>query len=217
MISEKIEFSDGKIWLTASGFLGVESPVVIVPINQLDNLPDAEIGSNVREAIYYARFCSALEKADWVTMYGDDIRECRHHLDDLLATKVFLNEFAHESDTIQAALQFIAEVQCCVARGKLKKTKIRAKQAGYVYLLSGGGYFKIGQTQYLEKRIKQIGTKLPFKIQYVHWIQTNDMDGLETYWHQYFADRREEGEWFTLSDEEVEKFCKKNIMNSPNW
>jgi hypothetical protein len=56
MISEKIKFSDGKIWSVASGHLSINSPVVIVPINQLDNLSDAEIGSNVREAIYYADF-----------------------------------------------------------------------------------------------------------------------------------------------------------------
>jgi hypothetical protein len=218
MISEKIKFSDGKIWSVASGHLSINSPVVIVPINQLDNLSDAEIGSNVREAIYYARFCSALEKADWVTAYGKDVRRCYHNLDNLLAAKVLLNEFVHESDPlIQSALEFIAEVEGYVARKELEKTKIRAKKAGYVYLISGGGYFKIGQTQHIEKRIKQVGTKLPFKIEYLHWIETNDMDGLEAYWHQYFVDKREEGEWFTLSDEEVEKFCEKDIMNSPNW
>jgi hypothetical protein len=80
-----------------------------VPINQVDNLSDARIGANVRELMRYARFCGAMQKVDWVAAYCHDVRECHHHLDDLLVAKVLLSEFAHEAEEIQSALQFIAE------------------------------------------------------------------------------------------------------------
>ena len=77
-------------------------------------------------------------------------------------------------------------------------------QIGYVYLLAGGGYCKIGCSRNAEKRRGQISPKLPFKVEPICTIVSGDMYGLETELHRRFADKRTNGEWFELDPEDIE-------------
>lgn len=83
---------------------------------------------------------------------------------------------------------------------------------GYIYMLSGGGYFKIGKTTDLSVRSRQIGLQLPFEITLVHSISTNNIDEAEKYWHDKFKSKRQNGEWFSLVDEDVNEFSSVQEM-----
>lgn len=77
--------------------------------------------------------------------------------------------------------------------------------AGYVYLLkeTNGIHYKIGRTNNPENRVKEFGVKLPFKVEYTHLIQTDDMYALEAELHIRYASKRVDGEWFLLSEDDV--------------
>ena len=79
---------------------------------------------------------------------------------------------------------------------------------GYVYLLKHGSRreYKIGRTYNPRRREGELGIQLPEKLQPVHYIETDDPAGIETYWHTRFASKRKEGEWFALTPNEVRAF-----------
>jgi hypothetical protein len=79
------------------------------------------------------------------------------------------------------------------------------EKAGFVYLLHGMGtsFYKIGHTNCLDRRIKQISPKLPFCIELVHSIETDDRYILESFAHKCFEGKRLEGEWFELEEGDV--------------
>lgn len=81
---------------------------------------------------------------------------------------------------------------------------IMQDSAGYVYILEGGPYYKIGRTNNVDRRIGEISPKLPFKTRLVCTIATEDMYTLEAELHERFADKRTNGEWFELEPEDVE-------------
>lgn len=83
-----------------------------------------------------------------------------------------------------------------------------ATVVGYVYLVKHGSRreFKIGRTYNRLRRNGEIGIQLPEKVEPLHYIETDDPEGVEAYWHRQFAAKRKEGEWFALTADDVRAF-----------
>jgi len=78
--------------------------------------------------------------------------------------------------------------------------------SGFVYLGKQHGDYKIGKTKNANRRrddISLLGSE-PFEL--IHEIKTDDMDGVEKYWHGRFKSRWKRGEWFNLSRADIKAF-----------
>ena len=88
-------------------------------------------------------------------------------------------------------------------------TPARENEDGFVYMLKFGKHYKIGYTTAVPRRHREISLELPEKPDLVHKIATDDPPGIEAYWHQRFAAKRTQGEWFALSREDVLAFKRR--------
>jgi hypothetical protein len=82
--------------------------------------------------------------------------------------------------------------------------------SGCVYLLKAGPFYKIGKSQNFEKRLSQIKLQLPYPVEVIHVFKTRNMGEVETHWHRRFKDKRANGEWFVLTDEDVNDFVRQS-------
>ena len=83
---------------------------------------------------------------------------------------------------------------------------------GEIYLLRFGRHYKIGRTNAVGRRERELAIQLPKKTTLVHVIKTDDPVGIESYWHRRFEGRRKNGEWFELTPEDVAAFRRRKFM-----
>jgi hypothetical protein len=87
---------------------------------------------------------------------------------------------------------------------------------GFVYLgmlkIDSKKRYKIGKTNLVERRNSELSLQLPEKLELVHYIKTDDMSGIETYWHKRFAEKNTNGEWFDLSSDDLRAFKLRKFM-----
>jgi hypothetical protein len=83
---------------------------------------------------------------------------------------------------------------------------------GAVYMFKLGKHFKIGKTFSVPRRHREIALELPEKPDVIHVITTDDPSGIEAYWHNRFAAKRTNGEWFALTREDIRAFKRRKFM-----
>jgi len=83
---------------------------------------------------------------------------------------------------------------------------------GYVYLMRSGRYYKVGRSNAVGRRERELAIQLPEKANVIHSIKTDDPAGIESYWHSRFRDRRKNGEWFELTAKDVAAFKRRKFM-----
>lgn len=88
------------------------------------------------------------------------------------------------------------------------RQKVDVCTAGYVYLLSavGTNIFKIGKSKAsVLNRLKDLQTSSPIKLRYVYHAYVKNYSRCEIELHRKFSERRQIGEWFTLTTAEVKE------------
>ena len=84
-------------------------------------------------------------------------------------------------------------------------------ELGYVYLLKAGRFYKIGRTNALGRRERELVIQLPEAAKVIHSIKTDDPAGIEEYWHRRFHERRRNGEWFDLTANDLAAFSTAKV------
>ena len=79
-------------------------------------------------------------------------------------------------------------------------------------LAKHGRDYKIGRSNDVTRRRREIALLLPNEFEHVHMIETDDPEGIEQYWHRRFEARRTRGEWFRLTTEDVAAFRRRRYQ-----
>src|ERR1035441_13590 len=89
----------------------------------------------------------------------------------------------------------------------------KSKPTGYVYLVKSGKLYKIGYSENHWRRKSELHKQTSEGITEVHTISAiDDAPGIERYWHERFKEKRQHGEWFDLSAEDIRAFKKRKFM-----
>ena len=91
-----------------------------------------------------------------------------------------LVEWVHENEDFADVIALLPE-----PKEKLPEPKDNisspSSAEGFVYLLKSGNHYKIGRSEELKRRVKQISVTLPEEVALEHAIRTDDPPGIEAY------------------------------------
>ena len=146
-----------------------------------------------------------------------DIRMYTRNRPEFPGHSTFRNHFGNKSGLIAALAKWVGEndefddLVALLPEPKCHEAPVAAT-GGLVYLLKSGSHYKIGRSEQLERRVKQISVSLPEAVTLEHTIRTDNPAGIEAYWHRRFAEKRAKGEWFQLSPGDVRTFKRRKYQ-----
>jgi hypothetical protein len=192
-----------------SSFFGEDG--VILSDSSVDKLDDEDYRKTLKLAL---RLVDSIARIELIREYAHGDKNKRRVAEQL--TKIAFNKLSDlisehmedEFDFLNATKPdvdiYIDTVMHTPHETSIQKKKQRVPKKGYVYLLKAENGCKIGMSVNPKKRIETLGVKLPFPIDTICTIKTDDMTSLELELHQHFADKRINGEWFNLDTEDIE-------------
>jgi hypothetical protein len=164
-----------------------------------------------RKLIEACRYYSRIPTAAELGMYA------RGHADFPHAKSVY-GHFGSKEALLQHLRAWLtdkrefADVLEILGAGTVKDLVEPKQREGIVYLIKSGTHYKIGRSDELERRVKEIRLALPEVATLVHSIRTDDAAGIEAYWHRRFSDKRANGEWFKLTSGDVAAFKRRKFQ-----
>jgi hypothetical protein len=89
----------------------------------------------------------------------------------------------------------------------------KSTTSGYVYMVRSGKLYKIGCSENHWRRKSELHKQTSEGITEIHTIAAvDDAPGIEKYWHERFKEKRQHGEWFDLSADDISAFKKRKFM-----
>jgi serine/threonine protein kinase len=93
-----------------------------------------------------------------------------------------------------------------VTDGEADETDTAAEPRGGVFMAKAGPHYIIRKSRHFDSRVKLLQKQFADRVELVHTIPADDLDRAEEFWHRRFEQKREKGEWFALTDEDVQEF-----------
>jgi hypothetical protein len=120
--------------------------------------------------------------------------------------------FCSESDEFRHLIAIIEKEPHALPSEKVESPESKSGEISYVYLMQFGKEYKIGNADNVERRFRELKTQMPYEGKIIHTIETGDPEGIEAYWHGYFAGKRLKGEWFALTASDIKYFKRRKLM-----
>lgn len=89
---------------------------------------------------------------------------------------------------------------------ELGESKSPERGPGFVYLVKCAEKYKIGRTDCIKRRCRELAQSIPFPVELIHSARVRDCRAMERFWHRRFRSKNVGGEWFELDDADVAVF-----------
>jgi hypothetical protein len=135
--------------------------------------------------------------------------------------KTFSSRFGSKQQIVQRLARFCEErgysdvLQMCSpgpSAAAARSAPASEPTFGFVYLLRYGRHYKIGRSNSVGRRERELAIQLPERTKLIHAIKTDDPEGIEHYWHRRFESKRGNGEWFELTPQDIAAFRRRKFM-----
>lgn len=183
------------------------------PNSMTQKIPDADLIRQLAEFVVHLGYFPV---RDEINMRARQVpgfpvwQTIRKRYGGMPETAEALLEFANETGNKKLAELCKGRIdhEASKAAPLLNRQKSAKPSAGYVYLKYSRSLrlYKIGKANDSKRRGARISLLLPEDLAQKHEIRTDCPYILEKYWHNRFASKRKQGEWFDLKKSDVDAF-----------
>jgi len=129
-----------------------------------------------------------------------------------------LQEYCQSNEAFSDLAAILSQTPANRSREEVTR-EAGSSTSGYVYLIDAQNAYKIGCTRAPYRRTAEIAIQSANGAKLIHLIETDDPEGIESYWHKRFDQKRsnginkQSGEWFMLDKDDIKAFKRRrNLM-----